>query len=73
MLQNQYHTYFKVVQSDGGGEFLNHSLMSYFISHGIIHCLSCPGTPKQNGMAEQRHRHIIDIDLILMAHSSLTL
>ncbi|KAF5472656.1 hypothetical protein F2P56_009355 [Juglans regia] len=33
--------------------------------------LSCPGTPEQNGLAERRHRHIVDTGLTLMAHASI--
>lgn len=66
MLRNQYHTCIKVVQSNGAGEFVNHSLKSYFTTHGLIHHLSCPRTPQQNGMVERRHCYIINIGLTLI-------
>jgi histone deacetylase 1/2 len=55
-MANQFSTSVKIVQSDGGGEFINTVLQNHFAAHGIIHRLSCPGTSEQNGLAERRHR-----------------
>lgn len=44
-MANQFNTTVKIIQSDGGGEFVNQSLQDCFASNGIIHRLSCPGTP----------------------------
>ena len=55
-MANQFSTSVKIVQSDGGGEFINTVLQNHFAAHGIIHRLSCIGTSKQNGLAERRHR-----------------
>lgn len=59
----------KIIQSDGGCEFVNQSLKDYFTSKYIIHHISCPGIPTQNGLAELHHRHIVETGLTLMAHS----
>nr|TKR84778.1 hypothetical protein D5086_0000254410 [Populus alba] len=48
----------------------NTVLHNFFVAHGIIHRFSCPGTPEQNGLAERRHRHIVDTGRTLMAHAS---
>ena len=56
-------------QSDFGGEF--QALRKYFTGHGISHCISCPHTLAHNGTAERKHRHIIEIALSLMQHSSV--
>lgn len=45
MLETQFQTHVKIIRSDGGGEFANHLLKNYFASIGILHQLSCPGTP----------------------------
>jgi transposase InsO family protein len=55
-MANQFSTSVKIVQSDGGGEFINTVLQNHFAAHGIIHRLSCPGTSEQNGLVERRHR-----------------
>jgi len=47
------------VRSDNGTEFM--CLNSYFLQHGIIHQTSCTGTPQQNGRAERKHRHILNV------------
>lgn len=40
----------KSLQTDGGGEY--QALIHLLHSSGIIHRISCPYTPKQNGKAE---------------------
>jgi histone deacetylase 1/2 len=58
-------------QSDWGGEY--QGLNSYLRTCGIHHRVSCPHTHQQNGAAERKHRHIVDMGLTLLAHSSLPL
>ena len=61
----------KAVQSDWGGEY--HKLHLYFQCTGIFHRVSCPNTSQQNGIAERKHRHLVETGLALLAHSSLPL
>ena len=61
----------KAVQSDWGGEY--HKLHRYFQRTGISHRVSCPHTSQQNGIAERKHRHLVETGLALLAHSSLPL
>ena len=56
-------------QSGWGGEF--QALNKHLTRQGITHRISCPHTPAQNGTAEKKHRHIIEIALSLMRHSSV--
>ena len=72
-MANQFNITVNIIQSDGRGEFVNQSLQDYFVSNGIIHGLSCPSTPEQNGLVERRHRHIVDTSLTLMAYASIPL
>jgi histone deacetylase 1/2 len=64
-------TKIKAVQSDWGGEY--HKLSRYFQHTGISHRVSCPHTSQQNGIAERKHRHLVETGLALLAHSSLPL
>ena len=64
-------TKIKAVQSDWGGEY--HKLHRYFQRIGIVHRVSCPHTSQQNGVAERKHRHLVETGLALLAHSSLPL
>ncbi|KAK8951385.1 hypothetical protein KSP39_PZI003284 [Platanthera zijinensis] len=68
LMEKQLDKTVKFVQTDGGGEFMSHTLQEFFLSHGISHLISCPGTPEQNGLAERKHRHIVETGLTLMAH-----
>jgi histone deacetylase 1/2 len=62
-------TKIRAIQSDWGGEY--HRLHRYFQNVGISHRVSCPHTSQQNGIAERKHRHIVETGLALLAHSSL--
>uniref|UniRef100_A0A2N9HPA0 Integrase catalytic domain-containing protein n=1 Tax=Fagus sylvatica TaxID=28930 RepID=A0A2N9HPA0_FAGSY len=63
------------ITSDGdcGGEYASNEFHSFCISHGITHQYTCPHTSQQNGLAERKHRHIVDIALTLISQSSLPL
>jgi histone deacetylase 1/2 len=59
------------VQSDWGGEY--QKLHSYFQKVGITHHVSCPHTHQQNGSAERKHRHIVEVGLSLLAQACMPL
>ncbi|CAI7766016.1 unnamed protein product [Closterium sp. NIES-54] len=56
--------------SDGGGDFFNHSLLSYCSSHGIRQTSTLPHSPEQNGVAERRIRTLMEITRCLLTHAS---
>jgi hypothetical protein len=58
------------VQSDWGGEY--EKLNSFFTKIGISHHVSCPHA-HQNGSAGRKHRHIVEVDLSLLADASMPL
>jgi len=53
------------VQTDWGGEY--QKLHSFFVKCGISHHVSCPHAHQQNGSAERKHRHIVEVGLSLLA------
>jgi transposase InsO family protein len=57
--------------SDNGGEFIH--LSNYFSENGISHFRTPPHTPEHNGMAERRHRHIVETGLTLLHMAKLPL
>jgi len=59
------------MQSDWGGEY--EKLNSFFQKLGISHHVSCPHAHQQNGSAERKHRHIVDMGLALLANASMPL
>ena len=69
MTKNLLNSKIKIFQSDWGGEF--QSLTSFMKKSGIIHRISCPYTPQQNGFAERKHRHVVETGLTLLAQSFL--
>ena len=62
----------KQLQSDGGGEYTSLRFQQLLSQHGIIHRKSCPHTFQQNGLAERKLRHILEMGLTLLAHSGLS-
>ncbi|KAK5818714.1 hypothetical protein PVK06_023658 [Gossypium arboreum] len=41
------------------------------LSQGIIHWLTCLHTSEENGVAERKHRHIVDMRITLLAQADL--
>jgi hypothetical protein len=48
-------------------------LNSFFKKIGIEHHVSCPHAHQQNGSAERKHRHIVEVGLALLANASMPL
>lgn len=69
MVEVQFGTKIKSVQTDGGGEF--RALAAYFNECGITHRLACPHTHHQNGSVERKHRHVVETGLTLLAQAGL--
>ncbi|GJY11383.1 putative RNA-directed DNA polymerase [Tanacetum coccineum] len=67
MVERQFNTKLKSIQTDWEGEFRPLSL--FLSSLGIIHRLSCPHTSEQNGFVERRHRHVVETGLTLLPQS----
>ncbi|GKE06657.1 retrovirus-related pol polyprotein from transposon TNT 1-94 [Tanacetum coccineum] len=67
MVERQFTTKLKNVQTDSGGEFRN--LASFFSSLEIIHRRSCPYISEQNGFVERCNRHVVETGLTLLAQA----
>lgn len=65
-IQNQFSTTIKCFRSDGGGEYKSKSVTEFLATNGIIHQVSCPYTPEQNGVSERKNRHIKETAVTLM-------
>jgi histone deacetylase 1/2 len=59
------------MQTDWGGEY--EKLNSFFQKIGITHHVSCTHAHQQNGSAERKHRHIVEVGLSLLANASMPL
>ena len=68
MVENQFNTKVKVVRSDNGPEF---KLDTFYKLNRIIHQTSCVNTPQQNGVAERKHRHLLNVARGLLFQANL--
>ncbi|CAH9146417.1 unnamed protein product [Cuscuta epithymum] len=71
LVENLFNTTIKIFQSDGGGEFVNSNMQQFFDIHGIYFRKSCPDTPQQNGVAERKHRHLLELTRTMLLESSI--
>jgi hypothetical protein len=71
MVERLFNTKLLAIQTDGGGEY--QKMNSFLAQKGIIHYLSCPHAHQQNGHAERKHRHIVEVVLALLAQASMPL
>nr|XP_025653293.2 uncharacterized protein LOC112749224 isoform X1 [Arachis hypogaea]XP_029148419.1 uncharacterized protein LOC112749224 isoform X1 [Arachis hypogaea]XP_029148420.1 uncharacterized protein LOC112749224 isoform X1 [Arachis hypogaea]XP_029148421.1 uncharacterized protein LOC112749224 isoform X1 [Arachis hypogaea]XP_029148422.1 uncharacterized protein LOC112749224 isoform X1 [Arachis hypogaea]XP_029148423.1 uncharacterized protein LOC112749224 isoform X1 [Arachis hypogaea]XP_029148424.1 uncharac len=63
----------KVLQSDNGGEYTSNQFTQFLAEQGIIQRFSCPYTPEQNGRAERKHRHLIEMSIAMLSTASMPL
>ncbi|XP_060965620.1 uncharacterized protein LOC133034535 [Cannabis sativa] len=71
LVENQFNRKIKALRTDWGGEF--QSFTDIVTQNGIVFQHSCPHTSEQNGRAERKHRHIVEMGLTLLAQASMPL
>ena len=71
LVDNLLYAKIKYFQSDGGCKYDNQPLLTHFINSGIYFCKVAPHTQQENGVAEGKHRHIVDMARILLLDASL--
>ncbi|CAI7775958.1 unnamed protein product [Closterium sp. NIES-53] len=57
-----------MLRSDQGGEFLGKEFTDFVVGKGIVHDLTCPYTPQQNGMAEREMRTTFESVRTMLLH-----
>ena len=66
IVENYFATTIQTVYSNGGGEYQS---LSHVLSHfGIQYLKSPPHTPQVVGIAERKHRHVVETGLALLHH-----
>ena len=57
----QYETMVKILRTDNALEFTQRAIEELCLAHGIVHQTTCLYTSQQNGVAEWKHRHLLDM------------
>ena len=66
MILNQFNQKIQILKTDNGKEYFNSILGPYLLDHGIVHISSCVDTPQQNGVAERKNRHLLEVSRSIM-------
>ena len=54
------------LRSDNGIEYINNEFKAYLSEQGMLHQTTCPRTIPQNGVAERKNRHLLEVARSLM-------
>lgn len=68
LMERQFNRKILAIQTNWGGEYRS---LNSFQCIGISHHVSYPHAHQQNGSAERKHRHIVEVGLTLLAHASM--
>lgn len=60
LIKTQHSVVIKCFRCDLGGEYTSNKFCQMLVLDGTIHQTSCIDTPEQNGVAERKHRHIVE-------------
>ena len=60
LIKTQHSVVIKCFRCDLGGEYTSNKFCQLLALDGTIHQTSCTDTPEQNGVAERKHRHIVE-------------
>ena len=71
LVENQLDRKIKVLRTDRGGEYQSTHFKELCDEKGIVHQLTMPYTPQQNGVAERRNRTLMEMVRSMMAQANL--
>ena len=71
MIQTQFGSPIKRLRSDNGREYVNQNLSKFLKDNGVVHELTCVDTPQQNGVAERKNRHLLEVTRALLFQMSV--
>ncbi|MCO5569463.1 hypothetical protein L7F22_023175 [Adiantum nelumboides] len=71
MGEKQTGKHVQCLKSDGGGEYFSNEFSSFLKKHGSQRQFTCRYTPQQNGVAEQKNRHIVKVARALMIEKNM--
>nr|GEV96804.1 TMV resistance protein N-like [Tanacetum cinerariifolium] len=73
LISNQFLKRIKVIRSDNGTQFINNRMDVFLRNKGIVHQTSCTYTPQQNGIAERKHIHLLNVARSLLFQRGIPL
>jgi hypothetical protein len=71
MVEKEKGVSIKCLRSDGGGEYFSNKFNEYLKEHGIQRKYSCSYSPQQNGIAERKNKHIVEIVRAMLNEKNL--
>lgn len=72
LVENQTERKIKIIRSDGGLEYCNNKFGNLCTSSGILHQITAPYSPQQNGLAERMNRTIVEKVRCMLADAKLS-
>ena len=70
-VKTQHDAVIKCFRCDRGGEYTSNKFRDLLALDGTVYQTSCTDTPEQNGVAERKHRHIVETARSLLLSSSV--
>ncbi|CAL9217264.1 unnamed protein product [Arabidopsis halleri] len=68
---NHFDAKIKILRTDNGGEYTSTKLKAHLEKCGILHQTSCPYNPQQNGVAERKNRHLMEVSRAMLFHKHM--
>ena len=71
MIENQFQTKISILRSNNGIEYFIKVLETFSNEEGILHQSSCSDTPGQNGIAERKNKHLLEVARAMMFYMNI--